>query len=73
MFADMMRWGDDAAERGFSDGRLWENHPMMWWGRSSGSSFFWVHAILALITWVLVLIVLIALARWLWKKGDKVK
>ena len=73
MFADMMRLGDDAAERGLGDGRLWENHPMMWWGGSGGSSFFWFHAILALITWVLVIIVLIALARWLWKKGDKVR
>ena len=74
MFADMMRWGTESGQKLY-DGRDFgaNYHPMMWWGGSGGSSFFWFHAILALITWVLVIIVLIALIRWFWKKGDKVK
>ena len=70
MFADMMRYGNDVGQRTFDD-RLWANHPMMWWGSGSGS--FWVFGILCLVTWVLVIVTLIALIRLLWKKGDKVK
>ena len=70
MFADMMRYGNDVGQRTYDD-RLWENHPMMWW--SGGSGAFWVFGILCLVTWILVIVALIALIRWLWKKGDKVK
>ena len=74
MFADMMRWGTESGQKLY-DGRDFgaNYHQMMWWGGPGGSSLFWFHAILALITWVLVIIVLIVLIRWLWKKGDKVK
>ena len=70
MFADMMRFGTEAAEGGF-DNRYFENHhPMMGWiGNNPGA--FWFVWILWVITWVLIIIVLIALIRWLWKKGDK--
>lgn len=39
----------------------------------SGSGFwFWqLHWILELITWILIIAVLVALFRWLWKKGEK--
>jgi len=30
-------------------------------------------SIVVLITWILIILVLIALFRWLWKKGDKEK
>ena len=32
---------------------------------------FWVWSILAWVTWLLIIVALIALIRWLWKKGDK--
>ncbi|MBI2327690.1 hypothetical protein HYU92_05230 [Candidatus Curtissbacteria bacterium] len=51
------------------DGRYW-GHPMMWWGGGNQVTYT-LFSILWLITWILVVIVLIALARWLWKKGDK--
>ena len=73
MFADMMRWGTESGQKLPSDDRyFWDHHPMMgWMGANSG--VFWVFGILWLATWVLVIIVLIALVRWLWKKGDKGK
>lgn len=68
MFADMMRYGNDVGQR--TNDRLWANHPMMWWG---GSGSIWIFGILCLVTWILVIVALIALIRLLWKKGDKVK
>ncbi len=70
MLALLARYGTDAAQKGM-DGRDWSDHSMMWSGKGGG--VFWVHMLMALITWVLVIAVLFALARWLWKKGDKVK
>ena len=67
MFAQMMRFGNDLPKD--YDGRYW-GHPMMWWA-VGGQGTYAVFSILWLITWVLVVFVLIALARWLWKKGDK--
>ncbi len=64
---DMMtRYGTDGAQKGI-DGR--------WGGTMMGGSreLLWVHGLLALITWLLVVAVLIALARWLWFKGDHEK
>lgn len=60
---DMMRYGTDGAQRSL-DGR-WAN-PMMY----GGGNVLYLHAVLGLITWILVIAVLIALLRWLWKKGD---
>lgn len=71
MLADMMRFGTEAAERGFDD-RFWVGHPMMWWSAGNQSTF-WLFWSLWLITWILIIIALVALIRWLWKKGDKVK
>ena len=70
MFADMMRYGTDAAQRGVDDRYFWDHHSMMW-GFGNNPGVFWFFSILWLVTWILVLIVLIALVRWLWKKGDK--
>ena len=63
---DMMRYGTDGAQRSL-EGR-WANHPMF-----ANSDFIWIHATLALITWLLVMAILVALLRLLWKKGDKIK
>ncbi len=71
LLAEMMRFGTDTAEKGLENEKLWRNYPMMW---GNDSQAFWgIHVVLALITWVSVLAVLIALARWLWKKGDNEK
>lgn len=44
----------------------------MYW-QQQGSPFGSVHALMALVTWVAVVYVLFALARFLWRKGDKLK
>lgn len=47
---------------------------MMNWNQSwgmMGQGGFWLWSILSWATWVLVLVVLVALIRWLWKKGNK--
>ena len=68
LIAQMMRFGDEASEKGLTDEKLWGNHPMMW---GNNSQVFWgIHVVLALITWIAILAVLLTLARWLWKKGD---
>ena len=69
MLADMMRWGTESGQQ-LPNERFFEgNHPMMWAGGGFGA--FWVFGILCIVTWILVIVVLIALARWLWFKGDK--
>ncbi len=50
----------------------WYPHPMMWWAGNTGG-MFWLFGFLSLTTWIIVIIVLAALARWLWKKSDKVR
>lgn len=45
--------------------------PMMGSFTKMGGSWSWLGGILWLVTWVLVVAVLIALLRWLWKKGSK--
>ena len=72
MFAEMMRYGTDAAQKGFDDRYFWGHHPMMW-GLSNNPSVLWFFSFLWLVTWILVIVILIALARWLWKKGDKAR
>ena len=69
MLAGMMRFGTEAAAKGLDD-RLWASHPMMWWG-AQNTGLFWLFGILWLVTWILIIIALIVLIRWLWKKGDK--
>ena len=73
MFDDMMRWGTESADKLPADDRYFRgSHPMMWWaGNNSGA--FWVFGLLWIVTWILIIIVLIALIRWLWKKGDKAR
>lgn len=70
MLAQIGRYGNESWDKDLNGG-LWANHPMMMgWGGTNG---IWIHSILALVTWVLIIAVLIALLRWLWKKGDKIK
>lgn len=72
MFADMMRYGTESGQNLYDDRYFWGHHPMMW-GFGNNQGAFWFFSILWLATWILVIVVLIALIRWLWKKGDKVK
>lgn len=44
----------------------------MYW-QERGSQYGSFHAVMALVTWVAIVSVLFALARYLWKKGDKLK
>ena len=39
----------------------------------TGQVFWQIHWALGFIIWILVIVLLIALIRWVWKKGDKVK
>ena len=72
MLADMMRYGTESGKNIYDGRDLGLNyHPMMWGG--ANSSAFWFFGILCVITWIMVIIVLFALARWLWEKGDKVR
>lgn len=42
--------------------------------QNGGGRVFWgLHWILGLATWILIVAVLVALVRWLWKKGNKIK
>lgn len=48
------------------------NHPMMWFaGNSQGT--IWLASILWFLTWILVIAVLAALFRLLWRKGEEFK
>lgn len=72
MYADMMRWDASPLPQSYDDRYFWGNHPMMWWaGNNSGA--IWAFSFLWIVTWILVIVVLIALIRWLWKKGDKAR
>jgi hypothetical protein len=74
MLADMTRFGAEATPKitGPNSDLWYGNHPMMW-SAGPNSGIFWFFGLLWLITWVLIIASLIALIRWLWKKGDKVK
>lgn len=82
-YAPMMRWGQDASASvtptpddvnnwgnwGYGMmGRPWAFANMMGWGGGWG---FWLTGAMCLVTWILANMVLIALFRWLWEKGDK--
>lgn len=70
MFSDMMRFGTESSDKVLDD-RYFRYYPMMqWFGGGTGFLFY---GFLWLVTWILVIGVLAALIRWLWKKGDKVK
>lgn len=43
--------------------------PMMFFGSPMGTNIFSVWFLFWFITWILVIAALIALIRWLWKKG----
>lgn len=64
LLANMMRDGLGSA-KGIRDDE-WDGLMM-----AGGShTFVWIHLILALITWIVVLAVLISIARWFWFKGN---
>ncbi len=48
---------------------------MMSWGQggmmSQAGGNFWIWSILSWLTWILVVVALIAFIRWMWKEGDK--
>lgn len=44
---------------------------MMWGPSATGQSLWWIGIFLSWLTWVLLLVALVALIRWLWKKGEK--
>lgn len=73
LLASMMRWGASPDPQGYYDDRFWSSRPMMWGWANQNPTLWWLHGILAFATWILVIIVLIALVRWLWKKGDKAR
>ena len=62
-----------------SENSEWESmadmmNEMMWPYRTGiGRSFWGVHWLFELLTWIALIAVLIAFTRYLWKKGDKVK
>lgn len=45
--------------------------PMMGGLSSLGGGWMWFGGVFWLVTWILVVAVLVALLRWLWKKGGK--
>ncbi|OGD87678.1 hypothetical protein A2870_03130 [Candidatus Curtissbacteria bacterium RIFCSPHIGHO2_01_FULL_41_11] len=67
---NMMRIGTEEAQKNF-DGR-WGKYPMMY-GFAGNDTFVWFHIVLGVVTWALVIAVLVALVRYLWKKGDHAK
>ena len=70
MFSEVARYGTDAAQKGL--GRDFSGyHPMMW-GVGPNSGVLWVFGFLWAVTWILLIIALVALIRWVWKKGDEV-
>lgn len=42
-------------------------------GMFVGDGFFGFHAVMCLVTWVLVIALLVVLIRYFWKLGDKIK
>lgn len=63
-------WDSTQSAEKFDD-RYFAYHPMMWgWDNTNVSFVYWI---LWTLTWILVLVALIALIRWLWEKGDKEK
>lgn len=48
----------------------WASQPMMW-GIGTNPQTAWFFSLLWLVTWILVIVILIAVIRWLWRKGDR--
>lgn len=69
MLAQLRRYPNGSLDKDINGG-LWANHPMMMGMDTNG---IWIYSILSLVTWILVIAVLFALLRWLWKKGDKTR
>lgn len=79
----MMPWLNSEATKSFGpeDWEKWGKtgygmYGMMlghapWFMMGWGNGWMWLLGALWLLTWVLVLLVLVALLRWLWKKGEK--
>ncbi len=65
------RYGAQATPPAGYNGNFWYGHPMMGW--AGNTNLIWVYSFFCLVTWLLVIAVLIALVRWLWKKGDSEK
>lgn len=65
------RYGPQASPQAYPNGGYYD-HPMMGGFGESGYGL-WFFDIMHLVTWLLVIAVLVALLRWLWKKGDKAK
>ncbi|MCL5675884.1 MAG: hypothetical protein M1120_02025 [Patescibacteria group bacterium] len=81
-YAPMMRWGQDASASvtpSPDQVNNWYNYGYGMTGRHFGlfgnmaglgvGWMFWIWGLLCFITWILVNMVLVAIFRWLWKKG----
>lgn len=53
----------------------WHMGPWMmgFWGGPTGGwlTGFWIWSILSWLTWILIIVALVAFIRWMWRKGDK--
>lgn len=47
----------------------WGNSPAGWGVMGSGT--LWIWSLLSWITWILIIVALVAFIRWMWKKGSK--
>lgn len=63
---NMMRYGSPSANLSYLDDRVGFRAKTI-----DSLPFFWAHALFSLVFGLLVLAILVALLRWLWKKGDK--
>lgn len=45
--------------------------PMMFGLTGMGAGWMWLGSLIWLATWILIIAVLVALLRWLWKKGGE--
>lgn len=68
MFAQATQYVDNADK--FPDKGAWAARMQNMMGYGPYGSFPSLAVVLWLVTWVLVVMVLFALFRWLWKKGD---
>jgi hypothetical protein len=77
--AHMEEFATPAAGTGWCPGCQSMMGPSMmgFWGGPGGvsgwQSGFWVWPILGWLTWILIIVALVAFIRWMWKKGDKEK
>ncbi len=73
MMGNLDRFGDFGNSAGSGWGGMAEvMREMMGPYRSGGGAVYWqFHWILELLTWGLVIALLVAAFRWLWRKGDE--